>query len=225
MSGKMLDAKKLQDCAKFLFLTSLFLFAVFASLEIFEGPAVAYPPAVGIAGKSRTCLTCHADNGPWEDDDNLIIDIVNKETGESLMRDDGSFLITAERGETITLLTIIGRTGDDENDRPTRNGWIYLDPERIDDDYSLSVFASGWGVNLPLACRVVGDRNDLYPDANLTALPMKIRPGEDARDTEMVLQLMLTSGNSVKGKPSEGLIANYFERTVLLKIIDSSEDE
>jgi hypothetical protein len=47
---------------------------------------------------------------------------------------------------------------------------------------------------------------------------MTLRPGDDARDAEIELQVMLTRGESVKGKPQEGMIGSYFERKVRLKV-------
>jgi len=40
--------------------------------------AVAYPPAVGIAGKSPSCAVCHADTGPWGDEAKTIVDILDE---------------------------------------------------------------------------------------------------------------------------------------------------
>ena len=37
----------------------------------------AYPPAVGIIGKSKNCLACHVNNGPWRDEGSTIIDILD----------------------------------------------------------------------------------------------------------------------------------------------------
>jgi hypothetical protein len=34
---------------------------------ILPAVSLAYPPAVGIIGKSRDCMSCHANNGPWGD--------------------------------------------------------------------------------------------------------------------------------------------------------------
>ena len=45
--------------------------------------AYAYPPAVGILSNAKNCLVCHANNGPWKDDDKTIIDILDKETRKS----------------------------------------------------------------------------------------------------------------------------------------------
>ncbi|HLB30448.1 MAG TPA: hypothetical protein VJN91_02875, partial [Gammaproteobacteria bacterium] len=64
----------------------------FTSLQ----PVSAYPPGVGILGKARDCMACHASDGPWQDDGNLIADLLDKETGKSLRQKDGSFLITAK---------------------------------------------------------------------------------------------------------------------------------
>lgn len=177
---------------------------------------LAYPPAVGILGTSRNCVVCHANNGPWKDDATLIIDILDKASGKSLKQKDGTFLISAKRWEAKTVLTVIG-AAKGANAAPYRNAWLYVDPERIKDS-SLNKFAAGWSVNLPMSCRVVGDSSDAYPEAAITTLPMTVRPGDDARDAEIELQVMLTRGESVKGKPREGMIGNYFERRVRLKV-------
>ena len=180
-------------------------------------PAGAYPPAVGILGSSRNCLACHINNGPWSDANKTIIDIMDKKTGKSLKQTDGSFLITAKRGERKTILTVIGRTRKDSAPSPYRNAWLYVDPKRIGTS-SLSTFARGWGVNLPMACRIVGDKHEAYPGANITVLPMTVRPGDEALGAELELQVMLTSGESVKSKPSKGLTANYSVHKVRFQV-------
>jgi len=179
----------------------------------------AYPPAVGILGNSKDCLSCHVDNGQWKDDGTVIIDIVDKETRQSLKQADGTFLIQAKRGEQKTVLTVIGSKHQEKLDTPTRNAWIYVDPEMIGAS-ALSSFAPGWNINLPMACRVVGDKWDESADADYTVLPMSVRPTDAAQDASIVLQVMLTKGASVKGKAREGLIANYFERKVTLRIVE-----
>jgi hypothetical protein len=181
--------------------------------------ALAYPPAVGIVGQSRDCLVCHVDNGPWEDESKTIIDILDKDTGKSLRQEDGTFVISARRGEKRTVLTVIGRTAGDDAPPPYRNSWLYVDPKRIKDPSSLGKFAPGWLVNLPMACRIVGDASDQYPGAHITVLPMTLRPADDAQDTELELQVMLTKGESVKGKPREGLISNYAAHRVRLTVV------
>lgn len=181
--------------------------------------STAYPPAVGIVGKSVNCLDCHVNNGPWTDEDNTIIDILDKETQESLHQGDGSFLIGVRRGEVKTVVTVIGRKQGDEAEAPYRNAWVYVDKTRIRTD-SLSKFAPGWSVNLPMACRIVGDELEGFEKTRITALPMSLRPGDDAQDAELSLQVMLTKGESVKGKADEGMKGNYFERLVRLKVID-----
>ncbi len=179
----------------------------------------AYPPAVGILGNSRDCLVCHADNGPWKDDGTVIIDVVDKETGQSLKQADGTFLIQAKRGEKKTILTVIGCNRQEELEAPSRNAWIYVDPNMIGAS-ALSSFAPGWNVNLPMACRIVGDPWSETADADYTVLPMSVRPTDAAQDAQIVLQVMLTKGESVKGKAREGLIANYFERKVTLRVVE-----
>jgi hypothetical protein len=180
--------------------------------------ARAYPPSVGVQGPSRNCLACHVSNGPWRDDSTLILDILDRASGKSLKQKDGSFLITARRGETKTVVTVIGTAKGADVPPPYRNAWLYIDPARIQDASALDKFASGWSVNLPMSCRLVGDVSDAYPDARVTALPMTLRPEGKAKDTEIELQVMLTRGESVKGRPREGMIGSYFVRKVRLKV-------
>ncbi len=49
---------------------------------------------------------------------------------------------------------------------------------------------------------------------------MSIRPGDDAQDAELTLQVMLTKGKSVKGQAKKGMKGSYFERIVRLRVID-----
>lgn len=179
--------------------------------------ALAYPPAVGILGKAKNCLVCHADNGGWKNNADLIIDIVDKATGQSLRQPDGVFKLSLKRGEPATVMTVIGYRGSSSELVPYRNAWLYVAPETIGSS-SLSKFLPGWEVNLPMACRIVGDNSDLHPAANLTALPMTIRPGDAARNGSVTLQVMLTRGESVKGKPKEGMLGKYFERVLQLEV-------
>jgi hypothetical protein len=183
------------------------------------GNAMAYPPAVGIVGKSRDCMECHAENGPWTDDARTIIDIVDAETGESFRQSDGQFLIEVERGRTRTLVTHIGWAAGDETPAPVRNAWLYIDPSQIGTG-SLSKFAPGWSVNLPMACRIVGDEVKGYPGAAMTALPMTLRPGDAAQPAKLELQVMLTAGDSAKGNPNTWLKGNYHMRKIELRVVD-----
>jgi hypothetical protein len=196
-------------------------------LAIFFAPSPlqAYPPAVGILGPSRDCLACHADNGPWKDDADLIIDILDKASGMSLKQKDGSFLIAAMRGEATTVLTVIGTRKGSETPSPYRNAWLYIDPERIGDASSLSKFAPGWTADLPMSCRLVGDASTVYAESRVTVLPMTLRAGDDAKDAGLELQVMLTKGESVKGKAQEGMIGSHFKRTVRLKVLTGKEDK
>jgi len=179
----------------------------------------AYPPAVGILGKSKSCMSCHINNGPWIDEGETIIDVVDKETMKSLRQADGTFLLEVKRGQQKTVLTVIGRTIDDKTPTPYRTAWTYIDPKRIETN-SLSKFAPGWGVNLQMACRVVGDNLPGFEGAKITVLPMTIQPLDDAKDSELQLQVMLTKGESVKGDAKSGMLGNYFERKVFLKVYD-----
>ncbi|MDZ4809751.1 MAG: hypothetical protein SGI96_16000 [Bacteroidota bacterium] len=186
--------------------------------SLFEfNTAYAYPPAVGILSHSKNCLSCHNNNGQWKDDDKTIIDILDNENKKSFRQPDGSFLIEVNRYEQKTVLTVIGRKKDKSISVPYRNAWLYIDPAIIGIN-SLSKFAPGWDVNLPMSCRLVGDKLPGYDDADITSLPMTIQPLSSSRDAEIQLQVMLTKGESVKGKAQEGMTGNYFERKVKLSV-------
>jgi hypothetical protein len=186
---------------------------------LFGEKGLAYPPAVGVLGKAKSCMSCHVNNGPWTDEQKTIVDILDKETMKSVRQQDGTFLIEVKRGQRKTLLTVIGRTKDDEALFPYRNAWTYIDPTRIETN-SLSKFAPGWVVNLQMSCRVVGDNLPGFEGAKITALPMTVQPLDDAKDTELQLQVMLTKGESAKGDAKKGMLGNYFERKVQVKVIE-----
>ena len=194
--------------------------AVSAALGLLTaaGPAAAYPPGVAILAKNRSCLSCHVSNGPWLDEARTIVEVLDAGTKQSLRTSEGRFVIEVPRGRTRTVLTVIGRKEGDGLP-PRRNAWLYVDPVQIESS-SLSKFAPGWDVNLPMSCRIVGDKLEGYDGSYLTVLPMTVRPTDAAREAELELQIMLTAGEAVKGKGKEGLIANYFVRTVLLKVLE-----
>lgn len=196
------------------------LFLALADLTVMmASSAFAYPPSVGILMKVKNCLDCHINNGLWRDDAKTIIDIIDKETKKSFKQADGSFLIEVKRGEVKTVFTVIGRGKDDTIESPYRNAWLYIDPKTIE-TASLSKFAPGWDVNLPMSCRVVGDKLEGYEGAKLTVLPMSVRPSDAAQEAKLTLQVMLTKGESVKGEPKQGMVGSYFERTVRLRVMD-----
>lgn len=179
--------------------------------------AYAYPPAVGILSNSKNCMSCHVNNGPWKEENKLIIDVLDMGTKKSLKQPDGSFLIEAKRWEQKTVLTVIGQKKGNTVSAPYRNAWLYIDPATIG-THSLTKFAPDWDVNLPMSCRLVGDKLPGYEDANITSLPMTIQPLSNAKNGELQLQVMLTKGESVKGKVQEGMLGNYFEKKVILKV-------
>jgi hypothetical protein len=181
------------------------------------GAAYAYPPGVGILSDKKSCVSCHADNGPWGDKSKIVIDILDNETKQSLKQPDGSFLIETNRWAQKTVLTVIGSLKEEAVPVPYRNAWLYIDTTTIGAN-SLSKFAPGWDVNLPMSCRVVGDKLPGFEHANITSLPMTIQPMTNANDAELQLQVMLTKGESVKGKAKEGILGNYFEQKVRLVV-------
>src|SRR4030042_4887077 len=94
-------------------------------LFLVANTSIAYPPAVGILGKAKSCMSCHVNNGPWANEEKNIIDVLDKETMKSLRQPDGSFLIESKRGQQKTILTVIGRMKDDDVPVPYRNAWTY----------------------------------------------------------------------------------------------------
>ena len=179
--------------------------------------AHAYPPGVGILSNSTSCLSCHSNSGPWKDDANTIVDIIDKDTKKSLKQADGTFLIEAKKGEQKTVLTVIGSRKNKTIPASYRNAWLYIDPTTIGKS-SLSKFAPNWEVNLPMSCRLVGDIMAGYEDAHITSLPMTIQPMENAQNAVLSLQVMLTKDESVKGNAKAGMTGSYFERKVYLVV-------
>ena len=199
---------------------SVRVFLALVAVAVIVGAAVAvlaYPPAVGILGKSPNCLSCHVNNGGWTEGPDLIIDVIDQQSKKSLKQPDGSFLLEAARGQTVTLGTIIGYRKKEGLESPYRNAWLYIDSNKVD-SASLTKFPAGWEVNLPMACRLVGDKSELYPEADVTVLPMTLLPGKAAVEGRVLLQVMLTRGDAVKGKAKEGMIGSYFQRTLQLKV-------
>lgn len=181
-------------------------------------PASAYPPAVGMLGKARNCMTCHANDGPWKDETNLIVDLLDMKTGTSLREKDGSFLISAKPDQRRTVLIVLGCAKGDTAPVPHRNGWMFVDPALIGRDHLGSKFAPGWEADLSMSCRLVGDTHKAYEGAKITVLPMTVRPTGVAKDAEVEWQILMTSGEAVKGDANQGLVQNYFERKVRLKV-------
>ena len=196
------------------------LATVTAALGLFlvAGPAAAYPPGVGILGQSRSCASCHKSDGPWSDETRTVIDVLDAKTKRSLKGGDGVFQIEVARGERRTVLTLIGRLPGDA-EPPRRNAWLYVDPGQIPTS-ALSKFAPGWDVNLPMSCRIVGDKVEGYEGAHLTLLPMTVRPTDAAHNAELELQVMLTRGEVIKGEGEKGLVSNFLLRKVRLKVLE-----
>lgn len=195
-------------------------FSVILGLFFVTGEVLSYPSAA-VVNRAKSCLSCHVNNGPWKDDAKTLIDIIDKDTGKSFKQPDGTFLIQARQGETKTVLTVLGRVKEDESPAPYRNGWVYIDPvEQEKGSASNSKFAPGWEVNLSLGCRLIGDQQQGFEGAKISVAPMSLQPLQNAKDTEIQLQVMLTKGESVKGKPKEGMIGSYFQRKVHLKVMN-----
>lgn len=188
-----------------------------AAIAALVSNAIAYPPAVGIMGKADDCLSCHVNNGPWIEDDALVIDILDKETRQSLKQPDGSFLIEVARNKNKTVLCVIGHVTKDLSPPPSRNGWIFFDPKTVN-KLILSKFLAGWEVNATYGCRLVGDKLELYSGAALTVTTMTIKPTERAENGTITWMLALTAGDPPKGKPAVGMLGNFYEYRVKLRI-------
>ena len=187
-------------------------------LIVWSSSVWAYPPAVGIVGKAKNCLVCHVNNGPWQDDGRMDVDILDAKTKQSFKQADGSFLIEAKRLVPKTVLAVLGRAKGDSALAPTRNGWLFIDPKRIPEETPSNKFPKGWEVNQSLGCRMVGDQLPGHEGASLTVAPMTILATAQAKGVQMEWQAMLTCGESVKGKPKEGLLTTTQMRMVKLVV-------
>ena len=192
---------------------SLLLLVILAQL------AVASPPAVGIVSNSRSCISCHASTGPWTAGPDLVLDLIDKDTQQSLRQPDGSFLLTTKRGSAATAIAVIGYRGLTPEQSPHRNGWTFVDSTSIGTS-SLSKFAPGLEISVPYGCKICGDSIAAYPGAVVTTAPISIRPTETAQNADVTFQTLMTSGEPVKGKPKSGLTSNYHARIVHLRVTD-----
>jgi hypothetical protein len=163
-------------------------------------------------------MACHANDGPWRDDASLIIDLVDRETGRSHRRRDGTFLTSAKPEQKRTVFIVVGRASGDSAPVPLRNGWIFVDPALINREHLGSKFAPGWEADLIMSCRLVGDTYKGYEGAKLTVLPLTLRPTGAAKDAEVEWQVLVTGGEAVKGDAKQGLVQKYFERRVRLRV-------
>lgn len=73
-------------------------FSVILGLFFVTGEVLSYPSAA-VVNRSKSCLSCHVNNGPWKDDEKTLIDIIDKDTGKSFKQPDGTFLIQARQGK------------------------------------------------------------------------------------------------------------------------------
>jgi hypothetical protein len=71
-----------------------------------------------------------------------------------------------------------------------------------------------------MACRLIGDKLPGFEGSEISVLPMTLQPLENARDSDLQLQVMLTKGEAVKADAKKGMLGNYFERTIALKVVD-----
>jgi hypothetical protein len=194
-------------------------------LIVWSSSAWAYPPAVGIVGKAKNCLVCHINNGPWQDDQQMVVDLLDAKTKQSFKQADGSFLIKAERHVPKTVLAVLGRAKGDPALAPTRNGWLFIDPQRISEESPSNKFPKGWEVNQSLGCRMVGDPLPGYEGSALTVASMTLLATAQAKEVQMEWQAMLARGESVKGKAREGLQSTTVVKKVKLVVKEPAPDQ
>lgn len=170
-------------------------------------------PTAPIVGRNTTCLNCHKNTGPWQDEAKAIIEILDPQTGQSLKQKDGSFLIAAKRNEVKSVQMVFGVTGDTEK-VPECISWCLVDPveQRQGSDAS-NKFAPHWEVNAQYGGRFVGDKVKGYEAHKVVASTMSLRATEKAKDGALVLQVLFPVA-------FRGLDGNYFEKKVTLKITD-----
>ena len=91
IAGETVTDRALPDSSARLRAGFVLLLVILAAFAL-ANTASAKPPS------DDDCLACHADNGPWKDGADLIIDIIDKTTGQSLKQPNGDF---SYKGATV----------------------------------------------------------------------------------------------------------------------------
>lgn len=170
-------------------------------------------PAASLEGRQKSCLSCHKNTGPWKDESKIVIDIIDPETGKSFKQEDGSFLIPVKRDEVRRVKTVLGVSSDLEW-VPECVAWLYVDPEELQKAPESSLkFAPHWEVNRPFCGKRVVETIKGFEDKKVASLTMSIRPSKEAKDANVLLQVLFKSFDRT-------LVGNYFERKVNLKVLD-----
>lgn len=176
------------------------------------GHATAYP-AASLEGRQKSCIACHQNSGPWNDESKLLIDIVDAASGKSLKTADGSFEIAVRRGEERRVRTVFGA---DQSLpwRPECAGWLYVDPRELETaPESSSKFAPGWAVNRAFCGKRLNEDLKEYPGKKGGGLTMTLSPREGAKDATIELQVLFKSMDPT-------LVGNYYVKRVNLKALE-----
>jgi hypothetical protein len=170
-------------------------------------------PAAPLQNRNKDCAVCHTSTNAWMDTSKLIIDIVDTKTGKSLKTANGSFEIPVKRGSELRVNSVLGvKPG--YRFPPEKVGWLYVSPEALQSaQESDPKFAPGWQVNRAFCMKRLVEKIDGFPGNQLAAVTMTVRPLEGAEDATVSLQVLLKSSG-------RGLVGEYFESTVHLRVVD-----
>lgn len=170
-------------------------------------------PAASLQSRDRDCTSCHQAADSWTDTARVIIDIVDPQTGTSYEAADGAFDIAVRRGEELRVKSVFGvRQG--HQFPPEMVGWLYASPALLKKaPESDPKFAPGWQVNRSFCMKRLVEEVKGFPGNQLAAVPMTIRPLDNAEDATISLQVLFKSS-------ARGLAGDYFERDVRLRVID-----
>jgi hypothetical protein len=170
-------------------------------------------PAAALESRDENCLGCHEQGDNWTDTTQIIIDIIDPETGESFRGPDGSFTIAIKRGTERRVKSVFG-VAPEVKFPPDIVGWLYVSPDALESAHESDLkFAPGWSVNRPFCGKRLREVVKGYPGHALAAITMTLRPGETAQDAAITLQVLLKS-------MARGMTGDYFERIVHLNVTD-----
>ena len=188
-------------------------FSICSSFFILTGfNSAVFPwPGVPLEGRQKTCLSCHINTGPWNDEEKTIIEILDPKTGTSFKKPDGSFAIPVKKGEERRVLVVLG-VEPTYSWIPEWTAWLFVHPEALQKDPESSPkFAPNWEVNRAFCGKRLGESVKGFEEKKVASITMTIRPLKDAKDETVLLQVFFKSGDRTK-------VGNYFERKVLLQV-------
>lgn len=170
-------------------------------------------PASLLESRTENCQGCHVPAGNWQDTSQVVIDIIDPETGISYKQPDGSFSITVKRETDKRVKSVFGILPDVQFP-PDVVGWLYVSPEALQSAHESDLkFAPGWSVNRPFCGKRLHEVVTDYPGNRMAAITMTIRPSDVAENADIQLQVLFKS-------LARGVDADYFQHTVHLIVED-----